>query len=383
MFKLKSIYILPILSFLLLFIFPKGEVNAAKIEIGDYNLDKQSIVEDDLYISGDSIVINGVVDGDLVAVGQNITLDGTVTGDIYLFGTTVTVAGNIYGSGIVAGSSVVISGTLRDNVYIAAMMADLDGSFNKDIAALTGTFKLNGTVADDVRVASGQVISTASVGGDFLIGGDNYTVEENSISGDLIAGNDNAFSRKDNEDEELNFTRSDFLGFNIGLTIVNFLGMYIVGILLIYSAPVKTLQIEKKIISSWEELLKSYAIGLVILFTIPIPLFLLILTFVGAPLAFLIIGILIFLAVFGTVWTESAMGQKILQLSKKKDNGRFVSLLLGRSVSVVVRLIPIIRELYSLSLILVTVGAVVRTKYDAFSQSRKVTKKEVKNSKKK
>ena len=383
MFKLKSIYILPILSLLLLFIFPKGEVNAAKIEIGDYNLDKQSIVEDDLYISGDSIVINGVVDGDLVAVGQNITLDGTVTGDIYLFGTTVTVAGNIYGSGIVAGSSVVISGTLRDNVYIAAMMADLDGSFNKDIAALTGTFKLNGTVADDVRVASGQVISTASVGGDFLIGGDNYTVEENSISGDLIAGNDNAFSRKDNEDEELNFTRSDFLGFNIGLTIVNFLGMYIVGILLIYSAPVKTLQIEKKIISSWEELLKSYAIGLVRLFTIPIPLFLLILTFVGAPLAFLIIGILIFLAVFGTVWTESAMGQKILQLSKKKDNGRFVSLLLGRSVSVVVRLIPIIRELYSLSLILVTVGAVVRTKYDAFSQSRKVTKKEVKNSKKK
>ena len=383
MFKLKSIYILPILSFLLLFLFPTGKVSAAKMEVGDYNLDKQSIVEDDLYISGDNVVINGVVDGDLMVVGQNITVDGTVTGDIYLFATTVRVAGNIYGSGIVVGSSVYISGTLRGNIYVTALTADLDGSFNRDIAALTGTFKLGGTVAEDVRVASGQVISTASVGGDFLIGGDNYTVEESNVNGDIIAGSENIFSKELQNDENFKFTKNDFLGFNIGLAIINFVGMYIVGIILIYSAPVKTLQFEKKIITSWEELLKSYAIGLVILFTIPLPLFLLILTLVGTPLAFLIIGFLIFLSVFGTIWTEAAMGQKILQISEKKDNGRFISLLIGRSISAVVRLIPIIREFYSLSLILVTVGAVFRTKYDAFSQSRKVTKKEVKNSKKK
>ncbi len=154
--------------------------------------------------------------------------------------------------------------------------------------------------------------------------------------------------------------------------------MYIVGIILILSAPVKTLQIEKKIITSWEEALKSYAIGLVVLFTIPIPLFLLIITLVGAPLAFLIMGILIFLAAFGTIWTESAIGQKVLQLTDRKDNGRFISLLIGRSISVIVRLIPIVRGIYSLSLIMITVGAVVRTKYDAFTLSRKVNTKEKK-----
>ena len=383
MFKLRNIYIFPILSILILLLFPKGVINAAKIEVGDYTLDKESIVEDDLYVSGERVVINGVVDGDLIVTGQNITVDGTVTGDIYLFGTTVTVGGNIYGNAILVGSTVTTSGTITENTYIGSMIADLDGTFNKDMAAATGTFKLNGSVGDDVRVASGQVISNATVGGDFLLAGDNYTVEEKNVYGDLIAGSEHPFWKDIPKEQTFNFTKDDFLGFNIGLAIVNFIGMYIVGVILILSAPVKTLQIEKKIITSWEEVLKSYAIGLVVLFTIPLPLFLLIITLVGAPLAFLIIGILIFLATFGTVWTESAIGQRVLQLTDRKDSGRFISLLIGRSISVIVRLIPIIRGIYSLSLILITVGAVVRTKYDAFSQARKQNSKEIKTTKKK
>ena len=383
MFKLRNIYIFPILSILILLLFPKGVINAAKIEVGDYTLDKESIVEDDLYVSGERVVINGVVDGDLIVTGQNITVDGTVTGDIYLFGTTVTVGGNIYGNAILVGSTVTTSGTITENTYIGSMIADLDGTFNKDMAAATGTFKLNGSVGDDVRVASGQVISNATVGGDFLLAGDNYTVEEKNVYGDLIAGSEHPFWKDIPKEQTFNFSKDDFLGFNIGLAIVNFIGMYIVGVILILSAPVKTLQIEKKIITSWEEVLKSYAIGLVVLFTIPLPLFLLIITLVGAPLAFLIIGILIFLATFGTVWTESAIGQRVLQLTDRKDSGRFISLLIGRSISVIVRLIPIVRGIYSLSLILITVGAVVRTKYDAFSQARKQNSKEVKTTKKK
>ena len=383
MFKLRNIYIFPILSILILLLFPKGVINAAKIEVGDYTLDKESIVEDDLYVSGERVVINGVVDGDLIVTGQNITVDGTVTGDIYLFGTTVTVGGNIYGNAILVGSTVTTSGTITENTYIGSMIADLDGTFNKDMAAATGTFKLNGSVGDDVRVASGQVISNATVAGDFLLAGDNYTVEEKNVYGDLIAGSEHPFWKDIPKEQTFNFSKDDFLGFNIGLAIVNFIGMYIVGVILILSAPVKTLQIEKKIITSWEEVLKSYAIGLVVLFTIPLPLFLLIITLVGAPLAFLIIGILIFLATFGTVWTESAIGQRVLQLTDRKDSGRFISLLIGRSISVIVRLIPIVRGIYSLSLILITVGAVVRTKYDAFSQARKQNSKEVKTTKKK
>lgn len=377
MFKLKVRYL--ILSLLLLSVFFISPTEAAKIEVGDYTLDNQSIVEDDLYVSGDSIKINGVVDGDLIVFGENILVDGTVTGDLYLFGTSISVSGNVYGNSILAGSNVSMSGTYGGNIYLGAMMADIDASISKDIAGFAGTFKLSGTVADDIRVGAGQVISDASVGGDFLVGTENYTIDENAIAGELIVGNNKIFPTR--EEQKVSVTKDDFLGFNIGLSIVNFLGMYIVGILLILGAPVKTLQIEKKIISSWTELLKSYAVGIVILFAIPLPLFLLVLTLVGAPLAFLILGVILFLSIFGTVWVESAIGQKILQLTKQKDNGRFISLLIGRFISVVLRLIPFVKSIYSLSLIAVTVGSVARTKYDSIMFAKNSTKKKVEKKK--
>ncbi|OGC37172.1 hypothetical protein A2436_00460, partial [candidate division WS6 bacterium RIFOXYC1_FULL_33_9] len=339
MFNLKGKYLLlPLLTLILVALLPSS-IHAAKIETGNYSLDKQSIVEDDLYVSGDNITISGVVDGDVIATGQNIIVDGTVTGDIYIFGNTVTVGGNVYGSTIVMGSTVSISGTLRENVYVLSMITDINANMGKDLTVATGTLNLSGTVTDDIRVATGQATSDATVGGDFLIGGDNYTVDENDVYGELITTprTNDVFNSDD-----FKFTKSDLLGFNIGLTIVSFIGMYIVGAILIYSAPVKTLQIEKKIITSWEDLLKSYAIGLVVLFTLPLPIFLLLLTLVGAPLALLILGLLVFITIFGTIWAESAMGHKILQLTKHKENGRFLSLLIGRAISVIVRLIPLI-----------------------------------------
>lgn len=376
MFKFKNIYLTPLLLFLLFLIFPRTDINAAKIKVGDYTLDNVSVVEDDLYISADTVVIEGVVDGDLFVGAENVTVGGTVTGDVYLFGTNVYVNGNIYGNTVVGGSTVNITGTHKGNVYVGAATANLDGTFNKDVLVLSGTLNLDGTVGDDVRVLSAQVISTASVGDDFLISSDNYSVNEDDIHGELVAPSDSVLTDRDTDD--FIFTKKDLLGFNLGLAVVNFIGMYIVGLILILSAPVKTLQYEQKIIKSWEEFLKSYAVGLVILFTVPIPLFLLVLTLVGAPLAVLITGILLFLSIFGTIWVESAIGQKVLLLGNKTDSSRLLSLLVGRAISTVVKLIPILRGIYSFSLIFVVVGAVARSKYDAFVKSKEASKKKTK-----
>ena len=358
------------LPLLLLFLTP---TNAAKIEMGDYTLDTQSIVEDDLYVSGDSVKINGVVDGDLIVFGNNILVDGTVTGDLYLFGSTVSVSGNVYGNSVLAGSTVKTQGTYAGNLFFGAMMSDISGSISKDVMGFAGTVNLDGTITDDVRIASGQINSTATVGGDFLVETENYTIDENDVTGQLILGIQQLWPQQ--KEEKLQLSINDFLGFNLGLAVVGFLGMYVVGVLLIMGAPVKTLKIEKRIIASWSEFLKSFAIGIVILFTIPLPIFFLILTLVGVPLAFLIIGILLFLAIFGTIWAESAIGQKILQLTKQKDNGRLISLLIGRLISSIVKLIPIINGIYGVSLIAVTIGSVVRTKYDSFMIARNSSKK--------
>jgi hypothetical protein len=304
-------------------------------------------------------------------MGNNILVDGTVSGDLYAIGSNIKLSGTVSGTTAVIGSNIGISATLRDNLYVLGGITNISGSINGDVMVGSGQMTLDGTVLDDVRAMSGQLTSTASVGGDFLIQGENYTVDENSISGELIKGG------KSNEvNNDIKVTKEDFFGLNLGLAFINFVGMYIVGLILILAAPVKTLQIEKKITTSWIDLLKSYALGIVIIFAIPIPLILLILTLVGAPLAILIIGALLFLSFFGTTWVESAMGHKILQHFKKDDYGRFLSLLIGRGISTVIKLIPFVGGVYTLSIMAVAVGSATRVKYHAYPKTKEnITKK--------
>lgn len=367
---IKKYFLIPILAVLIAAISPIY-TQAAQFHEGDYILDAESIVEDDMYIVGDNVMIKGVVDGDVIIIGQNITVDGTITGDLYSFGNTVSISGSTYGNIFSVGSNVSIKGTVGQSVYVASMMADMDADIGKDLNIGSGTTKILGSVGDDVRVASGQVSSDASVTGDFLVSSESQNIDKEKIAGQFVLSSSQG---KIFERPTFEFKKGDLLSFNLGLAIVSFVGMYIVGVLLIYVAPVKTVNIGKKITTSWDDLLKSFAIGLLILFTIPLPLFILTLTIVGAPLAFLITAALVFLVTFGTLWTEVAVGNKVLDMFKQKDDYRFLSLLVGRLITVIVKLIPFVNTLYALSLSMITVGAVVRMKYDAFATSKKKKK---------
>ena len=104
--KIKNILIGTILMLLFLI----TPTYAAKIETGDnYTLNKEEIIEDDLYVSGGNITISGIVDGDLLAAGENILIDGTVTGDIYSAGNSIKITGNVSGNTFVFASNATIS----------------------------------------------------------------------------------------------------------------------------------------------------------------------------------------------------------------------------------------------------------------------------------
>jgi Fe2+ transport system protein B len=85
-------------------------------------------------------------------------------------------------------------------------------------------------------------------------------------------------------------------------------------------------------------------------------------------------GFLIFTAVFGTIWVESAIGYKILSTTDKKDPQRLLSLLIGRGLTTVVSFIPIVRGLYKFVLGLTSTGAIVRMKYDVYKNRGKQKK---------
>ena len=105
------------------------------------------------------------------------------------------------------------------------------------------------------------------------------------------------------------------------------------------------------------------------------PILFLLISIVGIPLAGILIAALVFTAVFGGVWVELSIGKEILELFKIKEYRPFKSFLIGRVVTTIIQLIPIIGGIYNFLLMTVALGAFVRLKKDQFEKSNVVLKK--------
>jgi cytoskeletal protein CcmA (bactofilin family) len=377
MFKMKGkIFgiLVPLLSICLLLGF-STPLKAAQFKEGDYTLESSEIVEENLYVGGTIVQIDGVVDGDLFIGAETVTITGTITGDLYAAGNNLELSdtANVYGSTFLAGQSINVKGDVLKNLFIAGAISNISGNVGKDVTVFSATSTISGPVTEDVRVFSNKSTISDYVKGEALVYAESSTIDEDLVTGEIYEYTD--FNKEVKVDTTNLNINGAFWGVNIFSLVLGFVGMYIVGVILIYLAPVKTLQIEKKVIGSSQDFLFSFLVGLGIVVFIPLPLIILSFTLVGIPLVILISAGLIFTCTLATVWTESAIGQKILSNTKQKDEKRLLSLLIGRGITSVVKLVPIIRGIYKMVLSMTTLGAIVRMKYDAFRIVKKKSKK--------
>ncbi|MCD4756524.1 hypothetical protein K8R20_02835 [bacterium] len=387
--KLRLLAILPILTALFLCGFIT-QSSAAQFETGDYSLEQSEIIEENLYVSdAQSVTIDGVIDGDLFIGAEVVTISGTVTGDVYVGARSIDISGNIYGNTFLAAQYVDISGSVAQNTTIATMSSTITGTVGRDLLIFASDSKISGDVMEDVRVFVSSSIISGNIKGESMIFAASSTIDEDLMIGEVYEniGDGKEGEIIEGEDilqispkTDINFM--DSLKAKFVSTVVGFIAMYIVGIVLIHLAPVKTLKIEKKVSGSASEFLYSFLVGLGITFFIPFPLLLLSFTVIGLPLAFVISAGLIFALIFGKLWVESAIGYKILESTNKKDNKRFLSLFIGRGLTSVINFIPVIGTLYKWVLSMVAVGAIARMKYDCL-KGKKTTKKVAKKKSKK
>jgi len=79
--------------------------------------------------------------------------------------------------------------------------------------------------------------------------------------------------------------------------------------------------------------------------------------------------------IFGGIWVEVAIGKEILELFKVKDYRPFKSFLVGRVVTTIIQLIPIIGGIYNFVLMSIALGAFVRIKKEQFEKQELAIKK--------
>src|SRR5256885_3056043 len=140
---------------------------AADIRSGDITIDVGQTIEDDLYVAGGNIAINGTIHGDLIAAGNFISIDGTVTGDVIAAGQSVTIRGQVGGSVRAAGNMIVVDGKVTNDLLAAGNEVTIlsNGRVGRDgVIAATNT-TVNGQIGRDLQVGGANLKIDGAVGG--------------------------------------------------------------------------------------------------------------------------------------------------------------------------------------------------------------------------
>lgn len=120
--------------------------------------------------SGEVITIGAdrIVDDDLYLAGQSITIDGTVRGDVVAFGQTITINGAIDGSLTAAAQTVIVNAPVRDSVRVAAQALLLEGGarVGRDLMFAGYSLENRGgsSVGRDAAIAGYQALLGGTIG---------------------------------------------------------------------------------------------------------------------------------------------------------------------------------------------------------------------------
>jgi len=383
--RISKIFLISLISFASILLLSPSKVEAAKIVTGDYTLGREEILHDDLFIGGTTamVEINGIVDGDVYIGADGVTITGTVSDDVYVVADTVTVSGNVYGDLVAFGSTVTVSGSIGESAYLTGGAVESSGSIVDDLVVIGGDVETSGYVDEDLIAVGMSLDIQSTIAEDLVAFGTGISTSNASVSGETYKEEGKFYT------QDIQFFTNPNLSWGTvaSTALITGISVFLVGAFLIYVMPVKTLNIVKKSTESGDEFIKSFATGFIILFIASIPTFLLLsLTVVGLPLAGILFALVIFLAMYARIWVEIGIGNLILKSLGKKKYSFYLALLVGRFLSVVINLIPIVGTIYTTVITLVGAGAFFRMKYDLMSPAKskkKVAKKKVSKKKSK
>ncbi len=130
------------------------------------------VIDDDVFISSETVEINGTVNGDVFAAGSVVKVNGTINGSLVTGAQSIFVNGMIDGS-VYAGSSTFTLGSDAEvgrNVYYGGFNISAESGSNVEKDLLVGAYQalLSGRVGRDVRAGVGALEIDGVVGNDVI-----------------------------------------------------------------------------------------------------------------------------------------------------------------------------------------------------------------------
>jgi len=332
------------------------------------------VVDDDHYVAGNSIIIDGTINGDLWAAGNSITVNGVVNGSVIAVGRTVNINGDVGHAVRAGGETIIVNGDIGGDVIVGCSQANIASTakIGRDLLLGVGTARIDGFVEGDMKGGGGEIsigngvkgnvelevesltiLPTANIQGDLT-----YTSEQeaNIHPGAQISGTPTHNLPKVEEERAKSFPSILFSG--IGGKVTGFVMALIAGLVIILLAPRRLTSIAESIRSRPGA---SAGWGALILFVTPIAALIVCITIIGIPVGLIALalwGIAIYLA---QIPVGLFIGRWIIGHFRGVEGKAIMvgALALGLVILKLIRLIPYLGFFIGLAVILFGLGAVV------------------------
>ena len=339
---------------ILLMTFTAVTVLAFDTRYGDLvTVARGEVIDDDLYVGGETIIIDGIINGDLIAAGRTIMINGTVNGSIFAAGGTININGEVTHAVRILGETLNISDTIGGDLLVAgsklimASTAEIGG----DLLLGVGSARIEGLIKGDINggVESLTIAPTASIQGRLTYFSEN---EANIHSGAQIGGMIT---------HELYIVKESLTaGIGLGLwwKVIGFLMTLVLGIVIILLAPKRVKAVTESIRTRpWA----SLGWGALILVATPIAAGIVCITIIGLPVGLITLTLYIIAIYLTQLFAGLLIGQLIIGAFRRVETKAVLvsALALGLAILSLLRLIPYLDFFIGLATVLFGLGAIL------------------------
>ena len=362
--KLKRFFLFATLI-LTIFMIGSSQAYAARF-VTDDQVNLAKTIHDDVYVAAGDITIDGDIDGDLVVVGGTVVANGDINGDLFVAGGNVTVNGNINHTARVTGGQIIFNSYVERDLFVAGGTVNLtkETVVSGDVVAAGGSFISHARIKDDLIGRFGSATIDGPIDGDVKITVDKLNVtSRGDIGGDLKYTSSNRAIISSNANisgettrlkppKSRSVTTPNRAPFRALLWLWSLASMLVIGIVLAWLFPVSLRSVETALAKrAWQ----SLGLGFAALFLIPIAILLTMFTFIGMPLALIVLVLYIISIYLSQIYAATAIGSMILG----KERWVGFSAILGIILLSIVMAIPWIGGLVGFLAVLFGLGAMV------------------------
>jgi cytoskeletal protein CcmA (bactofilin family) len=344
----KKYYFSTAILTLIIFLVPLStEATSLKNEKNFY-LSAEETISGNLYIISQNIVIEGEVQGDVIALASSILLNGRIEGDLIAAASQTEINGEINGSTRLAGETLNINGQVARNVNFAGknLVLGESGEIGWDLLSGALSTKIFGLVNANVYNANGELIITGQVKGDIHYSEQTNLLEE---EGSSVLGSLYQVKRAEKE--------------NNGA--FNWWQILIYKIIATFMIALVILKLNKKWLLNGKLNAKykpwrSLTLGLIFFIFTPLISIIILATFIGAPLALIIILLWLATILTAKAFASFYIGTEIAKyLPNKYQENELLALIIGSTVLFAILLIPIINIYLSILINAFILGTII------------------------